>query len=81
MKEYFPKSTHFGLNINVELDLFDYATQADLKNARSADSSKFAKKVNLSWLKREIDKLDTGKLETNWIYENVSGVVDKEVVI
>ena len=47
MKEYFPKLRHFGLNINVELDLFDYATQADLKNARSADTSKFAKKVNL----------------------------------
>ena len=37
--------------LKVELDLSNYAANADLKNAAGADTSKFAKKVNLAGLK------------------------------
>ena len=34
MSEHFPKPKSFRANVKVELDLSDYATKADLKNAR-----------------------------------------------
>ena len=34
--------------MKVELDLFDYATKADLKNATGVDTLKFSKKVDLA---------------------------------
>ena len=64
MSEYFPNSKSLGGNLKVELDLSNYATKADLKNAIGIDTSKFAKKVVLASLKSEIEKLDVGKLET-----------------
>ena len=55
--------------MKVELDLSNYAAEADLKNAAGVDTSKFAKKVdlanlksNLSNLKSKVDKLDIDKL-------------------
>ena len=55
--------------MKVELDLSNYAAEADLKNATGVDTSKFAKKVdlanlksNLSNLKSKVDKLDIDKL-------------------
>ena len=33
MSEYFPKPKSLGTNMKVELDLFNYATKADLKIA------------------------------------------------
>ena len=44
MNEYFPKLKSLGANLKVELDLSNYATKADLKNAAGADTSDFAKK-------------------------------------
>ena len=38
MSEYFPKPKPLGRNVKVELDLFNYATKADLKNATGADT-------------------------------------------
>ena len=32
MSEYFPKPKSLAANVNVELDLSNYATKADLKN-------------------------------------------------
>ena len=43
MSEYFLKSSVWRLK--VELDLCNYGTKSDLKNARGADTSKFAKKL------------------------------------
>ena len=54
-----PKS----LRVKVELALSNYATKAELKNASSVDTSKFAKKVDLAGLKCNVDKLDIDKLE------------------
>ena len=47
MSEYFPKPKSLGRNVILELDLSNYATKADLKNAAGVDTSKFTKKVNL----------------------------------
>ena len=63
MIEYFPKRKSFGGRVKVELDLCNYATKADFKNGTGADTSKFAKKVDLARLKFEADKLDIDKLE------------------
>ena len=49
-----------GINVNV--DLFNYATKADLKNATGIDTSKLAAKSDLASLKAEVDKLDIDKL-------------------
>ena len=63
MIEYFPKRKSFGGRVKVELDLCNYATKADFKNATGADTSKIAEKVNLARSESEVDKLDIDKLE------------------
>ena len=63
MSKYFPKSFRsFGRNINVKVDLSNYATKTDLKNGTHVDASSFALKTNLANLKTEVDKLDIDKL-------------------
>ena len=63
MSQYFPKGfISFGGNINVKVDLSNYATKADVKNVTHADTSSFSLKTNLANLKTEVDKLDIGKL-------------------
>ena len=44
--------------MKVELDLSNYATKSDLKNAAGVDTSTFAKKVDLASLKSNIDQQD-----------------------
>ena len=44
MSQYFPKLNSLGANVKVELDLSNYATKADLKNATDVDIQDFAKK-------------------------------------
>ena len=63
MGEYFPKSNSLGANVEVELDLSNYATKSDLKNATGVDTSKFAKKDDITNLKSNVDKLDIDKLK------------------
>ena len=63
MSQYFPKPFgSFGGNINVKVDLSNYATKTDLKNITYVDTSRFALKTNLDSLKIEVDKLDIDKL-------------------
>ena len=62
MSEYFPEPKSSGGRVKVELDLSNYATKADLKNATGVDTSKFAKKIDLASLKSEVDQLDIDKL-------------------
>ena len=51
MSPYFPKLYEpFGGDISVKVDLSNYATKADLKNAAGVDTSSFAKKTNLAYL-------------------------------
>ena len=63
MRQYFPKPFEsFGGNINVKVDLSNYATKADIENVTLANTSNFALKTNLTSLKTEVDKLDIDKL-------------------
>ena len=52
----------FGGNINVKIDLSNYATKTDLKNGAHVDTLSLALKTNLANLKTEVDKLDIDKL-------------------
>ena len=63
MSQYFPKPFRsFGRNINVKVDLSNYATKTDLKNVTHVDTSSFALKTNSASLKTEFNKLDINKL-------------------
>ena len=42
MSKYFPKLKSLRGKVKVELDLSNYATEADLKNTAGVDTSKFA---------------------------------------
>ena len=65
MSQYFPKPYEpFGGDINVKVDLSNYATKTDLKNISHIDVSSYALKTNLASLKSEVDKIDTDKLKT-----------------
>ena len=47
MSQYFPKPYEpFGGDINVKVDLSNYATKIDIKNIPHADASSFALKRN-----------------------------------
>ena len=59
----FQNQNIFGKRIKVELDLSNYATKTDLKNATGVDTSKFAKRFDLANLKFSVDKLDIDQLE------------------
>ena len=63
MSKYFPKSCEpFAGDINIQVDLSNYSTRTDLKNATGIDTSKLAVKSDLANLKDEADKLDIDKL-------------------
>ena len=66
MSQYFPKTFRsFEENINVQVDLSNYATKTDLKNVTHVDTSSFALKTNLVNVKTGVDKpvpVDLGKL-------------------
>ena len=65
MSKYFPKRYKpFGRDINVKVDLSNYATKTDLKNVSHIDVSSFALKSNLASLKIEVDEIDADKLKT-----------------
>ena len=49
MSHYFPKPFRsFGGNVNVKVDLPNYARKTDLKNVTHIDTSSFALKTNLA---------------------------------
>ena len=76
MSQYFPKPYEpFGGDISVKVDLSNYATKGDLKNATGADTSSFAKKTDLANLKSNVDKLDIDKLKT--IPDDLSNLISE----
>ena len=81
MSQYFPKTYEsFGGNINVEVDLSNYATKADIKNTSHVDTSSFALK-KLASLKTEVDELDIAKLVPAPVdLSKLSDVVKNDVV-
>ena len=87
MSQYFPKPYEpFEGDINVKVDLSNYARKADLKNATGTDISKLATKSHLASLKVDkmidkLDKIDADKLKTVPIdLSKLSNVVKNEVV-
>ena len=59
MSQYSPKPySPFSGDINIKVDLSNYATKADIKNITHVDTSSFALKTNFANLKSEVDKLD-----------------------
>ena len=63
MSQYFPKPYElFGGDINVKVNLSNYATKSDIKNISHVDTSSFGLKTNLASLKTEADKLDIDNL-------------------
>ena len=79
LSKYFPKQCEsFGADINVKVDLSNYATKTNFKNATRIDTSKLVAKCNLVSLKAEDDKLDIDELisvPTN--LSNLKSKVDK----
>ena len=60
MNQYFPKPYQpFGGDLNVNLS--NYATKADIRNFSHVNTSSFSLKSNLASLKTEVDKLDIDK--------------------
>ena len=64
MSQYFPKRYKFYEgNINVKVDLSNYATKNDLKKVTHDDTSSFSLKSSLASLKTEVDQLYIDKSE------------------
>ena len=82
MTQYFPKQYEpFGGDINLKVDISNYATKADLKNVTGTDTSKLAAKSDLVSLKDEVDKIDTGRLKTVPVdLSKLSNVVKNDIV-
>ena len=82
MIQYFPKPfRNFGGDINVKIDLSNYATKSDLKNVTHVDSSCFALKTNLANIKTEVNKLGSDKLALVPVdLSKLSDVVKNDVV-
>ena len=81
MSEYFPKPSNHKENIEVEIDLSNYATKKDINGITHVDTSDFALKTNLASIKTEVDKLDVDKLVTVPVdLSKLSNVVKIDVV-
>ena len=82
MSQYFPKQYQpFVGDINVKVDLSNYATKTDLKEATGIDTSNFVIKSNLSSLKTGADKIDVDKLKTVPVdLSKLSNIVNNDVV-
>ena len=82
MSQYFPNPYEpFGGDINVKVDLSNYATKTDIENIAYIDTSSFALKSNLASLKTEVDKLDIDKLVPVPVdLSKLSDVVKNDVV-
>ena len=75
MSEYFPELKFLGGKVKVELDLSNYTTKVDLKNAAGVSTPKFAKEVDLANLKSNVEKLDIDKLSN--VPPNLSNLTNK----
>ena len=80
-KFYLEPYEPFGGDINVTVDLSNYATKTDLKNVTHVDTSRFAFKTNVATLKTEVDKLEIDKLvPVPTDLSKLSNVVKKYIV-
>ena len=75
MSHYFREPKSSAGRVKVELDLSNYASNADFKNATGVDTSTFAKKIDLANLKSDADNLDIDKLKN--VPNNLSNLESK----
>ena len=82
MSQYFSKPNEpFEGDINVKVDLSNYAAKTNLKSGIRIDTSKVALKLYLANLKVEVDKIDVDKLKTVPVdLSKLSNVVNNDVV-
>ena len=81
MIQYFPKPYEpFGGDINVKVDLSNYATKSDIKNISHVDTLSFALKKNLANLKTEVDKLVPVPVDLSKLSDAVKTDVVKKTV-
>ena len=82
MSQHFPKPYEpFGGDINIKIDLSNYATKDHIKNITDVDTSSFALKTNLANLKTEVAKLDIDNLKpVPTDLSKLSDVVKNDVV-
>ena len=60
----FPKPYEpFDGDINIKVDMSNYATKTDIKNISHVDTSSSALKSNLAILKTEVDQFDIDKVK------------------
>ena len=80
MSQYFPKRYKFYEgNINVKVDLSNYATKNDLKKVTHDDTSRLSLKSSLASLKTEVDKLYIDKSKP--VFVNLSKLIDVTKII
>ena len=73
--------SHLEETLMLKVDLSNYATKVDLKNATGIYTSKLTLKSNLASLKAKVEKLDNDKLKTVPIdLSKLSNVVNNDVV-
>ena len=82
MGQYFLKKYNpFSGDINVKVDLSNYATKTVIKNISHVNTSSFALKTDVTNLKTEVDKLDIDKLApVHSDLSQLSDVVKNDVV-
>ena len=82
MSEYFYQYKLFRGNVKVELDLYNYATKADLKGATDFDTCNLAAKSDLASLKAKADKMDIDKklITAPADLSKLSNVVDNDII-
>ena len=82
MSQYFLKAYELpGGDIIIKLDLYNFATKADLKNATRIDTPKLVAKFDLVSLKTEVNKIEVERLKTiSADLSKLSKVVKNQVV-
>ena len=80
MSEYFLKPKSFGGRAKFELDWYNYARKADLKNTASVDTSKFVKKFDLAILKSKNDKSEKVPNDLNSLKSKVD-ILDADKLV
>ena len=63
MSEYLPEPKFLGGKVKVELDLPNYATKTDSRNATGVDTSAFDRNVDLANLKSDVKKIRYSYIE------------------
>ena len=78
---YFAEPDHSKNEIKTDLDLPNYATKADLKNATVVNISDFQKKAGLASLKLDVHRLGIDKSKSTSVgLRQLSNVASKKVV-